>query len=165
MAAATFIGSMGNIPLATVLNANGVLFTGIMGFIYSDLMVPPLVSINARYYGLRVALAIAGVMFVSIVVTALVMDGAFAALGLTPHSAKQVAETTRFALDYTFWLNLVFAGATVVLAWLARRHRQARGGGDMAGMDHGGIGLKRVLALAAAGIVAVGLVVGFAVGA
>jgi uncharacterized membrane protein YraQ (UPF0718 family) len=39
--AATFIGSMGNIPLATVLNSNGVLFAGIMGFIYSDLMVPP----------------------------------------------------------------------------------------------------------------------------
>ena len=35
VAAATFIGSMGNIPLATVLNANGVLFAGIMGFIYT----------------------------------------------------------------------------------------------------------------------------------
>jgi uncharacterized membrane protein YraQ (UPF0718 family) len=34
VAAATFIGSMGNIPLATVLNSNGVLFAGIMGFIY-----------------------------------------------------------------------------------------------------------------------------------
>jgi uncharacterized membrane protein YdjX (TVP38/TMEM64 family) len=40
VAASTFIGSMGNIPLATVLNQNGVLFAGIMGFIYSDLMVP-----------------------------------------------------------------------------------------------------------------------------
>ena len=40
VAAMTFIGSMGNIPIATVLNANGVLFAGIMGFIYSDLMVP-----------------------------------------------------------------------------------------------------------------------------
>jgi hypothetical protein len=40
---------MGNIPLATVLNANGVLFAGIMGFIYSDLMVPPLVQVNVKY--------------------------------------------------------------------------------------------------------------------
>ena len=54
VAAATFIGSMGNIPLATVLNSNGVMFAGIMGFIYSDLMVPPLVMINAKYYGWRV---------------------------------------------------------------------------------------------------------------
>lgn len=35
VAAATFIGSMGNIPLATVLSTNGVLFAGIMDFIYS----------------------------------------------------------------------------------------------------------------------------------
>src|SRR6056297_3379842 len=49
VAAASFIGSMGNIPLATVLSENGVLFAGIMGFIYSDLMVPPLVHINAKY--------------------------------------------------------------------------------------------------------------------
>jgi hypothetical protein len=48
VAVATFIGSMGNIPLATVLNANGVLFPGIMGFIYSDLMVPPLGSLCGR---------------------------------------------------------------------------------------------------------------------
>jgi uncharacterized membrane protein YraQ (UPF0718 family) len=41
VAAATFIGSMENVPLATVLNANGVMFAGIMGFIYSDLMGRP----------------------------------------------------------------------------------------------------------------------------
>jgi len=40
VAAATFVGSMGNIPLATVLASNGVLFAGIKGFIYSDLMCP-----------------------------------------------------------------------------------------------------------------------------
>ena len=48
VAAATFIGSMGNIPLATVLASNGVLFAGLMGFIYSDLTVPPLVAANAE---------------------------------------------------------------------------------------------------------------------
>ena len=72
VAAVTFIVSMGNIPLAMVLNANGVLFAGIMGFIYSDLMVPSLVAINARYYGWRTALYIAAVMYASIVCTALI---------------------------------------------------------------------------------------------
>lgn len=71
VAALTFIGSMGNIPLATVLNANGVLFAGIMGFIYSDLIVPPLVAVNAKYYGWRVATYIAGIRYVSIVSSAL----------------------------------------------------------------------------------------------
>ncbi|HSO07007.1 MAG TPA: permease [Pelomicrobium sp.] len=122
VAAATFIGSMGNIPLATVLNANGVLFAGIMGFIYSDLMVPPLVAINAKYYGWRVALYIAGVMYVSIVATALILDGAFTLLGIVPESGRQVSEVVRFRIDYTFWLNLVFVGVAAAMVWLWRQH-------------------------------------------
>jgi len=127
VAAATFIGSMGNIPLATVLNANGVLFAGIMGFIYSDLMVPPLVAINAKYYGWRVALYIAATMYVSIVATALILDGLFTLLGIVPESGRRVSDVVQFGVDYTFWLNLVFAVVAVVLVWLWRRHTARHG--------------------------------------
>ena len=127
VAAATFIGSMGNIPLATVLNANGVLFAGIMGFIYSDLMVPPRVAINAKYYGWRVALYIAGIMYLSIVATALILDGLFTVLGIVPETGRQVSEVVQFRIDYTFWLNLAFILVAAVLVWLWRRH-QARHG-------------------------------------
>lgn len=122
VAASTFIGSMGNIPLATVLNENGVLFAGIMGFIYSDLMVPPLVHINAKYYGWRVALYIAGVMFVSIVFTALILNGLFTLLGIVPESERVVSEITQFKIDYTFWMNIVFTFVAVVLAWLNKKY-------------------------------------------
>ena len=122
VAAATFIGSMGNIPLATVLNANGVAFAGIMGFIYSDLMVPPLVAVNAKYYGWRVALYIASVMFVSIVITAMVLHLLFAAVGITPESQRAVEEVSRFAIDYTFWLNLAMAGLAALMVRLHREH-------------------------------------------
>jgi uncharacterized protein len=120
VAAATFIGSMGNIPLATVLNASGVLFAGIMGFIYSDLMVPPLVEINARYYGWRVALYIAAVMYVSIVLTAILLHYAFAMLGLTPESSRAVKDVAQFKIDYTFWMNLVALG---LMGWLMKLNR------------------------------------------
>src|SRR6056297_3802509 len=120
VAAATFIGSMGNIPLATVLNANGVMFAGIMGFIYSDLMVPPLVAVNAKYYGWRVALYIAGVMYVSMVATALLLHVGFGVTGLTPESTRAVEEVTRFKIDYTFWLNVVSVLAVGTLAWAHR---------------------------------------------
>lgn len=162
VAAATFIGSMGNIPLATVLNANGVLFAGIMGFIYSDLMVPPLVAVNARYYGWRVALYIAGVMFVSVVVTALLLHGVFGATGLTPESGRAVEEVTRFAIDYTFWLNLVMVGVAVVMARLHLRSAGASGAeGGHGGMSHdhgdeGGLSLKRLVAWIAVGVLSVG---------
>lgn len=124
VAASTFIGSMGNIPLATVLNENGVLFAGIMGFIYSDLMVPPLVHINAKYYGWRVALYIAGVMYVSIVCTALILNGLFTLLGIVPETAKVVSEITQFKIDYTFWMNIVFTAIAGVLIWLNKKYLQ-----------------------------------------
>jgi len=41
----TFIGSMGNIPLAAVLFSNGVSFAGVMAFIFSDLVVFPVLRI------------------------------------------------------------------------------------------------------------------------
>ena len=121
VAASTFIGSMGNIPLATVLNANGVLFAGIMGFIYSDLMVPPLVNINAKYYGWRVALYIAGIMFVSIVCTALILNGLFGLIGIIPESGKEVSKITQFKIDYTFWMNLVFLFVAGWLTWMNKK--------------------------------------------
>ena len=157
VAAATFIGSMGNIPLATVLNTNGVIFAGIMGFIYSDLMVPPLVMVNAKYYGWRVALYIAAVMFVSIVLTALAIHYSFKVLGITPESSRQLNEVAQFAFDYTFYMNVVFVLVAAVLVWLNKRHsREAQ-----SGMDHKmrhGIGMKRIVALLSLAVLVIGLV-------
>jgi len=154
VAAATFIGSMGNIPLATVLNANGVLFAGIMGFIYSDLMVPPLVMVNAKYYGLRTALYVAGVMYVSIVLTALILNGAFELLGIVPESGRAVSDVVRFAIDYTFWLNLAALGLTAVMLRLWRLHRRAHGAHDHAMEGDGPV--KRAAAKIAMGVLAAG---------
>jgi hypothetical protein len=135
-----------------------VLFAGIMGFIYSDLMVPPLVAINAKYYGLRVALYIAGVMWVSIVITAVTLHGAFAVLGLTPESSRAVEEVSRFAIDYTFWLNLAMVVVAAVMVWLHRQHVRQHLDGES--MDHGGGGrVKRgvtylMIAIVLGGVVA-----------
>lgn len=141
VAASTFIGSMGNIPLATVLSENGVLFAGIMGFIYSDLMVPPLVHINAKYYGWRVALYIAGIMYISIVCTALILNGLFSVLGIVPESSRVVSEVTQFKIDYTFWMNIVFTFIAGVLIWLNKVYLQNH---EMKMMDmEGGGKLKK----------------------
>jgi hypothetical protein len=157
VAAATFIGSMGNIPLATVLNANGVLFAGIMGFIYSDLIVPPLVAVNAKYYGWRVALYIAGIMYVSMVSTALILHVSFAALGITPESSRVVEEVSRFGIDYTFWLNLAMAGLAAWLVWLDRRYIAEEGAMEME--MEGDSALKRGVAYLAIGVLSIGAAV------
>jgi len=156
VAAATFIGSMGNIPLATVLNASGVLFAGIMGFIYSDLMVPPLVAVNARYYGWRSALYIAGVMYVSIVATALILHYGFALLEVTPESGRAVREVAQFKLDYTFWMNLAAVALTAGLLGLNRAWHRHNSAMDM-DMDMGGGTFKKVMARLALGVLAAGM--------
>lgn len=158
VAAATFIGSMGNIPLATVLNSNGVLFAGIMGFIYSDLMVPPLVMINAKYYGKKIALYIAGIMYISIVATALILHNIFALFSIIPESSKKVEDIAQFAFDYTFFLNIGFVITAIILIWLAKKYKETtntKRGMDMPGSSK----TKRVIALLFAIIVFAGLII------
>ena len=145
VAAATFIGSMGNIPLATVLNSGGVLFAGLMGFIYSDLMVPPLVKVNAKYYGWRVALYIAVVMYASIVCTAILLHYGFLWTGLTPESAKKATDVAQFAMDYTFFLNMAAIVVVGMMLWLRKvhvRHQEGEGGHQH---GSGGIGFQDVV--------------------
>ena len=126
VAAATFIGSMGNIPLATVLNANGVLFVGIMGFIYSDLMVPPLVAVNAKYYGWKTAIYIAVIMYASIVLTAIALHYTFTILGAMPTSVRNVEEVAQFKIDYSFWMNIFAVLVTGVLIFSHHRYTKIK---------------------------------------
>jgi len=119
----TFIGSMGNIPLAAVLFENGVSFAGIMAFIFSDLVVLPVLRIQAQYYGWQMALYILGIFLAILVASALLMHYGFAALGILPESAAAKSVTNRefFAVDYTLFLNLLFIATSVVfLVWHAR---------------------------------------------
>ena len=84
----TFIGSMGNIPLAAVLFANGVSFAGIMAFIFSDLVVFPVLRMNAKFYGWKMALYILGVFLLALVATALLLHYGFALLGVLPEGGS-----------------------------------------------------------------------------
>src|SRR5450432_2249515 len=54
----SFVCSVGNIPLASHLWANGISFGGVISFIYADLLVIPLIFIYAKYYGARAAVYI-----------------------------------------------------------------------------------------------------------
>lgn len=115
----TFIGSMGNIPLASILFANGVSFAGVMAFIFSDLVVFPIIRINAKYYGWKMAFYILGIFMAALVSAAFVLHYGFALFGILPEGGGAgTASTQKFAIDYTFFLNLLFLVITGVLAWL-----------------------------------------------
>jgi len=81
-------------------------------------MAPPLVKLNAKYYGWPVALYIAAVMYVSIVITAILLHYVFLWVDIMPATARAAKDVAQFAIDYTFWLNLVAVGAVAALFWL-----------------------------------------------
>jgi hypothetical protein len=135
VAVLTFVCSIGNVPLAAALWAGGVPFAGVLAFLYADLIVLPLVDAYRRYFGWRMALTIAAILYVSMVVAALVVGGGFLLAGLTPPpSAGSGIAMTGFAFDYTFWLNLVALGLGAFLFVKSRGavdhcHHRARSDG------------------------------------
>ncbi|OKH15231.1 permease [[Limnothrix rosea] IAM M-220] len=115
----TFIGSMGNIPLAAILYNNGVSFGGVMAFIFSDLVVFPVIRVNAKYYGWKMALYILALLFGSLIATSLVLHYSFASLDILPEQVMTRGATgERFQIDYTFFLNIIFLAITSVFFWL-----------------------------------------------
>ena len=110
----TFVCSIGNVPLAAILWASGLSFGGTLAFLYADLIILPLLDVYRRYYGWRMMLYIGGIFFVTMVLSALVMDGAFSALHLVPQPNPNVRhDLTMFSFNYTFWLNVVFGGLAI----------------------------------------------------
>ncbi len=108
----SFVCSVGNVPLAAVLWSGGISFAGVLAFIFADLIVLPIVAIYRKYYGTRFALRITALMFVTMVLAALILDGAFSALGLIPTGTRpsRGAIFGSIAVDYKLFLNLLGLG-------------------------------------------------------
>lgn len=116
----TFIGSMGNGPLAALLWENGVAFAGIMAFLAADFVVPPSLKINANYYGWRFALYLAAIFTTAAVISGVVLHAVFALVGLTPDRDVRLAEQANFEVNHTFFLNLL--ALALAAALLGLRH-------------------------------------------
>lgn len=116
----TFIGSMGNIPLAALLFGKGVSFAGVMAFIFSDLVVFPVLRINAKYYGWKMSLFILFLLFASLIGTSLLLHYGFNFFNLLPDpsAGKSITETDHFKIDYTFYLNIAFVVVSSILVYL-----------------------------------------------
>ncbi len=111
IAVLSFVCSIGNVPLAAVLWSGGISFGGVMAFIFADLIVLPIVAAYRKYYGLEFALRITALMFVTMVVAALCVDGLFSLAGIIPSSRPTRADVFgSIEVDYKLVLN-VFATA------------------------------------------------------
>src|SRR5207247_7044302 len=98
VAMASFVCSIGNVPLAAVLWNGGISFGGVVAFIFGDLIVLPILNIYRKYYGGRMSLFLLGTFYVTVVGAGLIVQFLFGALGLIPGSrhAKVVEASIRF---------------------------------------------------------------------
>jgi len=114
----TFIGSMGNIPLAALLFGKGVSFAGVMAFIFSDLVVFPVLRINAKYYGWKMSLFILFLLFTSLIVASLGLHYGFQWFDMLPQfNSVSIAEQEFFKFNYTFYMNVGFVLISAVLIY------------------------------------------------
>ncbi len=147
VAVLSFVCSVGNIPLAAVLWAGGISFSGVIAFVYADLIIIPLALIYRRYYGWKIAAVIVSLMFGAIVVAALAIDGIFSAAGLVPEERPSIESITERGItwNYTAVLNIVFTLVAAALFALTVRRRahdpvcgMAVDRGNALSLDHGG---------------------------
>jgi uncharacterized membrane protein YraQ (UPF0718 family)/YHS domain-containing protein len=123
IAVLSFVCSVGNIPLAAVLWSGGISFAGVMAFIFADLIVLPIVAAYRKYYGWPFAWRITALMFVTMVVAALIVDGLFSALGLIPSGPRPTRDDIfgSIELDYKLVLNVIGLMIFSALFWLTMR--------------------------------------------
>ncbi len=119
----SFVCSVGNVPLAAVLWSGGISFGGVMAFIFADLIVLPIIVAYRKYYGWTFALRITALMFVTMVIAALIVDGLFGFAGLIPTGARPSRADIfgSLELDYKLVLNVIGLVIFAALFYLTAR--------------------------------------------
>jgi uncharacterized membrane protein YraQ (UPF0718 family) len=145
VAIATFVCSIGNVPLAVVLWKGGISFGGVIAFIYADLLILPILNIYRKYYGARTAVFLLVTFFAAMAVAGYVVEFAFGGLGLIPDQADATIPEEGITWNYTTWLNLVFlllAATLLVRFWRTGGPAMLRmmGGSPDAGAEEHGHG-------------------------
>jgi len=119
----SFVCSVGNVPLAAVLWSGGISFGGVLAFLFADLIVLPILLIYRKYYGIRFTIRITALMFVTIVIAALIVDGVFSALGLIPTGPRPTRADifSSVQVNYKLALNVLGFAIFTALFWLTSR--------------------------------------------
>ena len=120
----SFVCSVGNAPLAAVLWAGGISFSGVIAFIFADLLIVPIVLAYNKYYGRELTARLVAIMFAVTVLAALAVDGIFTVAGLVPSERPSIDSVTSrgVSLNYTAFLNIIFLAVAAGLFGLTVRH-------------------------------------------
>jgi uncharacterized membrane protein YraQ (UPF0718 family)/YHS domain-containing protein len=118
IAVLSFVCSVGNVPLAAVLWSGGISFAGVLAFLFADLIVLPIIAIYRKYYGTRFALRIVALMFVTMVMAALIVDGLFNLAGLIPTGPRPSRGDIFGTISVNYKLVLNVLGLVIFGAFL-----------------------------------------------
>ena len=122
IAVLSFVCSIGNVPLAAVLWNGGSTFGGVIAFLYADLIVLPLIDVYRRYYGWPLTWRMVGVFYAAMVLSGLIVEGAFALFHAVPTPmGGLLMAIEHVGFDYTTVLNVVFIILTAILVWWGNR--------------------------------------------
>ena len=118
----SFVCSVGNVPLAAVLWSGGISFGGVLAFIFADLLVLPILAIYRKYYGMAFTIRITALMFTTMVIAALAIDGLFTLIGIVPETRPSRDDIfASITVDYKLVLNVLATVAFAALFGLTMR--------------------------------------------
>jgi hypothetical protein len=112
---ASFVCSIGNVPLAAVLWNGGISFGGVIAFIYADLLILPILNIYRKYYGIRMMLVLLVTFYISMVCAGYAVEILFGTTGLIPSERNAMVMMAGISWNYTTWLNIAFLVLAAVL--------------------------------------------------
>ena len=115
VAIASFVCSIGNVPLAVVLWKGGISFGGVVAFIFADLLILPILNIYRKYYGMRMTLFLLGTFYLTMVIAGYAVELVFNGLGLVPDQADAKVPMDGVSWNYTTFLNIAFLVLAAVL--------------------------------------------------
>ncbi|MFI6059735.1 permease [Streptomyces sp. NPDC051286] len=143
VAIASFVCSIGNVPLAVVLWKGGISFGGVVAFVFADLLILPILNIYRKYYGAKMTLFLLGTFYVAMATAGYIVELGFSGLGLVPDRADATIPMNGVTWNYTTWLNFAFlllAAALLVRFFRTGGLRMLRmmGGSPDSGHDHTG---------------------------
>jgi hypothetical protein len=115
VAIASFVCSIGNVPLAAVLWNGGISFGGVVAFIFADLLILPILNIYRKYYGTAMMLRLLGTFYAAMVTAGYLVEIIFGTAGLIPSQHHATVLEAGISWNYTTWLNIGFLALAALL--------------------------------------------------
>lgn len=113
----TFVGSLGNIPLAVLLWTKNASFGGVMSFLGADLVAATVIYLNVKYYGWKFTARMSLLAYICMVIAGVTVHYIFDLFNAIP-TVRPESLRDMLSFDtqsHTFYLNIIFGIVGIAL--------------------------------------------------